>query len=353
MSRQFYLELAATGRRVPIAAHLVLHERPDPEAILVDGARLAGVMAETADRFHSPLALPIMDLTLEKELLLTTLGLGGDERAKYHFEGLPPASAAADLRTRLDPRSLPRIAANLAALTEIAGEGRLTPIGMSIGPFSLVTKLMADPITAIYLAGSGLGPEDDETVAQLDALLELGELVIEASCAAQIDAGAKAVFVCEPAANIVYFSPKQQREGSDSFKRYVIEPNLRLADLIRQGGADLIFHDCGELVPEMISAFAALRPVMLSLGSSVRLWEIEPQVPKDVVLYGNLPTKKFYSDEEIPLSAVREMADEIAKRLTALQHPFIIGSECDVLSMPGYEKVIMEKVLQFCGRAPR
>ena len=80
MDRSFYLELAASGRRLPVATHLVLHEQPDPEAILLDGARLAAVMIATARRFASPLALPIMDLTLEKDILLrihSTLKPGG------------------------------------------------------------------------------------------------------------------------------------------------------------------------------------------------------------------------------------------------------------------------------------
>ena len=73
MDRSFYLELAASGKRLPVATHLVLHEKPDPEAILLDGARLAAVMIATARRFASPLALPIMDLTLEKDVMLRAM----------------------------------------------------------------------------------------------------------------------------------------------------------------------------------------------------------------------------------------------------------------------------------------
>jgi len=349
MSRQFFLDLAASGKRVPVATHLVLHESPDPEAVLVDGKRLAAVMTETAYRFGSPMALPVMDLTLEKELLLSALGLGGSDHAKFHFDEMPAAGAAAILEKGLDPSSLPRIKANLEALSAIASEGRLLPVGMSIGPFSLLTKLVSDPITGIFMAGSGVGPDEDEEVARLTALLALAEAVIASCIRAQTEAGAKAVFVCEPAANKVYFSPKQMAEGSSVFRDFVIEPNLRLKRVLDEAGADLIFHDCGELVPEMVASFAALEPVMISLGSPVKLWEMESYIPKDVVIYGNLPTKKFYSDEEVPLEEVEGMADEIAAKLAATGHPFVIGSECDVLSMPGYEKAIMGKVARFCG----
>jgi hypothetical protein len=47
------------------------------------------------------------------------------------------------------------------------------------------------------------------------------------------------------------------------------------------------------------------------------------------------------------------MVSAIEDKLRASGHPYIIGSECDVLSMPGYEKIIMEKVMAFtrCGCA--
>ena len=84
-------------------------------------------------------------------------------------------------------------------------------------------------------------------------------------------------------------------------------------------------------------------------GSPVKLWEIEQYVDKDVVLFGNLPTKKFYSDEDVPLDGVAAMVVEIEEKLRASGHPFIVGSECDVLSMPGYEGKILEKVKAMCG----
>lgn len=355
MDRQFYLDMAKEARRFPIATHLVLHEEADPEAVLVDGGRLARVMRKTAERFDCPIALPVMDLTLEKDILLAALGLAPAERASYHFHAVPSAEKAARTIAGLDVKANPRARANCEALAILAAEALQAggagplPVGMSIGPFSLVSKLLSDPIIPIFLAGSGLGPEDAEEVAILDALYPLAEAVIHASVRAQLEAGAKAVFVCEPAANLVYFSPKQMREGSGVFQDYVIAPNLRLKALLDSYGADLLFHDCGDLVPEMVGAFSVLDPAILSLGSPIKLWEIEPFVPMTTVLYGNLPTKKFYSDEDVPLEAVATMVAEIEERLGSSGHPFIIGSECDVLSMPGYEGAIMAKVEAFCA----
>lgn len=58
----------------------------------------------------------------------------------------------------------------------------MIPVGMSIGPFSLLTKLLKDPITPIYMAGTGLEADGDDDVALLCALLKLSETIIHATC---------------------------------------------------------------------------------------------------------------------------------------------------------------------------
>ncbi len=61
MDREFYLGLAARGLRMPIGTDLVLHEEADPDAIRVHGQRLGAVVVETARRFSTPLAVPLME----------------------------------------------------------------------------------------------------------------------------------------------------------------------------------------------------------------------------------------------------------------------------------------------------
>ena len=48
--------------------------------------------------------------------------------------------------------------------------------------------------------------------------LALAEMAIARSLEAQIKAGAKAVMICEPAANIVYLSPRQMSSGIGHFR---------------------------------------------------------------------------------------------------------------------------------------
>ena len=174
MHKSFYTDLARDGRRLPIITHMVLHEKEDPEAILLDGERLAAVMLEAAERFDNPMALPVMDLTLEKDILLQTMGVPAEQTAAFHFDAAPDAAQCRKITAEVDVLAHPRIKANCQALSILRDGGKVVPVGMSIGPFSLLTKLVKDPITAIYTAGAGAGPEDDDDVAAIYAILHSG-----------------------------------------------------------------------------------------------------------------------------------------------------------------------------------
>ena len=345
MLRAQLLDLASQGHRVPIGADLVLQQHDDPERVLCDGARLGAVVAETAARFHTPLAFPIMDLRLEKAELLRFFGVPATAADTFHFVTAPSAEqrrAYARHVHEVEPSA--RVAANLGALRQVAQHPGLLPIGMCIGPFSLTTKLMADPITPVCMAGAGIGAEEDEGVALLEACLDLALTCVLTQVEGALNAGAKAVFVAEPAANQVYFSPLQLAGGSDIFDRCVLEPNRRVAALLAEHDADLLFHCCGEITDAMLDHFCSLRPSLLSLGSSRRLWTDAARVPKDIVLYGNLPSKMFYSDESMPLPRVAEQAAELAAHMAASGHPFILGTECDTLHVPEHAATIRAKI---------
>jgi uroporphyrinogen-III decarboxylase len=347
MDRQFYLDLARSGLRMPIGADLVLHEKPNPEAIVRDGTALGKVVEETARRYRTPLAFCHMDLSLEKTVLLEILGVPAAQIPLYHFHDCPGPDAVARLEQGLRGRLNPHLQAHIDSVRYVATEADLVPVGMTIGPFSLMTKLISDPITPIYLAGSGLTAEDDRDVALVERALDLSLRVVLRSVEGQIQAGAKAVFMAEPAANVVYISPNQIEAGSDVFERYVIRSDRRVKALLDQHGVDLVFHCCGELNDYMVRQFCALEPVILSLGSSRKLWEDAAIVPKQIVLYGNLPSKHFYSDAVIAREQVEQRACELLYRMGQAGHPFILGSECDVLNVPGSTAIIQGKVDAF------
>ncbi len=331
-------QLAAAHHRAPIGTHLVLHEKPDAGEIPLDGARLGDVIAEAASRFGTPLGIPLMNLALEKEALLLSLGIEPARVESFHFDAPPEAPANFELT--------PKMRAACNAIRHVAGREGLLPMGMGIGPFSLMTKLVADPITPVFLAGAGSAADDEPEVAVVEAAIRVGTDIILAYLDAQIAAGAGAFILCEPAASNVYFSPNQLDESYEVFDRLVMEPLRRIKARMDAAGVGLVFHDCGELTDGMVERFSTLDPAMISLGSSRDLAADAALVPATTVLYGNLPTKKFISPQ-ITVDEVRRMASDIAEKVAATGHPFILGSECDVLSVPGKEAEIMAKVEAF------
>lgn len=356
MRKSFYLDLATSGLRMPVGTDLVLHEHPDADLVMEDGRRLGLVMETTARRYGTPLALSLMDLRLEKRDLLRLLGNVDADVDTFHFQEAPSEDQVAQVRALSAAPFAKRNQAHLDAVRYVAKETDLTAVGMAIGPFSLMTKLMADPITAIAMAGAGLEPDDDPGILMAHRCLALAEAAIARSLAAQIEAGAHAIMLCEPAANRVYLSPKQIEAGSDIFERFVLEPNLRLRRQLADAQVDLIFHDCGELTDSMVKEFATrLSPSVLSLGSSRQLWKDAQLVPKDIVLFGNLPTKSFYSDAVMPEEKVESLTRELIARMQETGHPHILGSECDVLHVPEAAGRISRKVdvmLSCAKRAP-
>lgn len=345
MDRQYYIDLATRGLRMPVGTDLVLHEYLDPQAIVESGERLGRVLEETARRFQTPLAFPHMDLELEKHVLLEMLGIPKEEIAKFHFtEPLEDEAFTRFAQHKQDAFNA-HLQAHIDSVRYIAEQTDLLPIGMAIGPFSLMTKLVTDPITPIALAGAGMSADDDDDIKLIEQALELGLRMILLSIQAQVDAGAKAIFIAEPAANKVYLSPNQIEAGADIFDRYVMTYNRQIKAYLDAHGVDLIFHCCGELNEYMLRKFSELDPAVMSLGSSRKLWEDAAVVPKTTVLYGNLPSKKFYSDALITVAQVEEQGNTLIRNMCEAGHPFILGTECDVLSVPGCEQTILDKVV--------
>jgi uroporphyrinogen-III decarboxylase len=330
---------------MPIGTDLVMHEESEPERARNDGAALGRVVERAARRWGTPLAVPLMDLRLEKTDLLALAGIPESEAERFHFTSPLDEST---LATLCGVQAMPFCAGSLArdqALEYIATLPDMFPVGMAIGPFSLATRLMADPIAAAAMAGSGVEAEDSDEVRLLWQCLRVAEAAVLRSVRSQIRHGAKAVMICEPAACIAFISPRQIKSGSDLFERLVMEPNLRLKAAFDEAGCDLIFHDCGELIDSMVEAFAhKLHPVILSMGSSRELWEDARLVPDDVVLFGNMPTRSFYSDGAMPIEEVIRRTDELVANMKACGHPHILGSECDVLFVPEAQETIGKKV---------
>ena len=177
MNREYYLELAKSGLRMPIGTDLVLHEHADAKAIAIDGKRLGRVLVEAAHRYRTPLAMPLMDLTREKAALLRLLGIEASPD-DFHFHEVPDPAAMQRFERGLNGPIAPAIEATVESVRNVARGTQLVPLGISIGPFSLATKLLADPITPVYLAGTGATTDDEPEVKLLEMAVDLSTRLI-------------------------------------------------------------------------------------------------------------------------------------------------------------------------------
>ena len=151
-----YLDLARSGRCLPDGDGPGLErETPDPEAARRDGLGWARSWNETPGAGARPLALPLMDLRLDKADLLARLGIGEEEADRFHFAAPFDQETSETLRRGDTPRTVPAARHATERCDTSPAATDLLPVGMTIGPFSLATKLMADPITAVALLGSG------------------------------------------------------------------------------------------------------------------------------------------------------------------------------------------------------
>jgi hypothetical protein len=69
-------------------------------------------------------------------------------------------------------------------------------------------------------------------------------------------------------------------------------------------------------------------------------------VPKSTVLYGNLPAKNFMSTQ-LTVAEVERLSRNLLEKMEEAGHPFILGNECDVLSVQGSEREILATVDAF------
>ncbi len=227
MIRPLLLELAAAGHRLRIGADLVLHEEPHPEQARLDPGQLGRVIERAARRYRTPLALPLMDLRLEKLDLLSALEVAPDAVDGFHFREAPSEEVMARIAQQ-EGRPFPAAClAQQGAIGCIAAQTDLVPVGMAIGPFSLMTKLLADPITPLAMMASGATEEEDGGVRLAVSALEMALAAVLRSVRAQTGAGARAVIICEPAVSVTYLSPRMMGRAPHVFERFALDPLRR------------------------------------------------------------------------------------------------------------------------------
>ena len=203
---------------MPIGADLVLHEEPDPEQARNDGAALGRVIEKTARRWATPLAIPLMDLRLEKADLLACAGVAAYDAEKFHF-----TSRLDEPTLALSAPANPRRAA-LAASPAIR-RSPTSPRSPILFPSAWPSALSRSPRVSWPTPSPPRrcpAPAPSLKTPTRSALLwqclQLAEAAVQRSVRSQIAHGARAIMICEPAACTAFLSPRQLRAGSNAFR---------------------------------------------------------------------------------------------------------------------------------------
>ena len=252
-------------------------------------------------------AVTMMDLSVEAEAFGSPIGFSEYEN--------PTVTA----RLLSDPEEIPALAVppvgaartgETLKCVRLCAE-KLTDrplLGGMIGPFSLAGRLY-DMTEMMMLAA--LEPE------AAHALLRKATDFLLPYARAFREAGANGLVVAEPAAGLL--SPEMSAEFAASYVRELVEA-------VQDDEFLVVLHNCGNIVGQ-IPDWLATGAGAIHVGNAVRMTEVWPQIPPDVLIMGNIsPVDEFKNGT--PESMTRAVFELLE---AGRPYPnFVLSSGCDI-----------------------
>ena len=285
--------------------------------LISDSSLQAKGMKAVADRVPSGAAVSLMDLSVEAECFGSTIRVSDDEVPTVIGSVVNDPDEA-------DALVVPSVGAARTGLyieaIEMAVkliEDRPVFAGV-IGPFSLAGRLMDVSEAMIYCYDE---PEMVHTVME-----KVTEFVIN-YCRAYKEVGANGVMIAEPLAGLM--SPTLAREFAHPYVKQVI-------DAVQDDNFAVIYHNCGDNVALMAKDIYQLGAAGYHFGDAIRLADMLPDAPKDVLVMGNVsPSKEFRNGTPESIeAATRKVMEECSEYLN-----FLISSGCDIPPMSPWENI--------------
>lgn len=305
---QAILDSAPTRAAMPITASpgMELIDKP-LSALFTDGRVEFESMRALSERYPSLAVLTAMDLSVEAEAFGSPVRLSDSEPPMVlanvvsdmeSVKALPVPSVGAG-------RTSQHLEAARLAAEQLSGK---VVLGGMIGPFSLACRLFDLSKVMMVLR------REPETA---QALLEKCTTFLVEYARAFKEVGANGIVMAEPAAGLI--SPAFcQRFSSEYVKRVV--------DAVQDESFIVVLHNCGN-TEVLVNAMLFTGSKALHFGNAVDMLDIIPQIPKDVVAFGNIdPVKvmKLGSVRDVKVSTL-ELLEEMSK------YPnFVLSTGCDV-----------------------
>ena len=287
------------------------------ETLVKDAALQAKAMEIISRETATIAAVSLMDLSVEAEAFGAKVRFAEDEIPAIigqlvSDEDEANALAVPDLsagRASLCVEAVRTAKQNITDKPVLAG---------MIGPYSLAGRL-CDVTEIMYLCFDE--PETVHTVLDKATryLIQYGQ--------AMKAAGADGVLMAEPLAGIL--SPDMAEEFSMPYVK-------RIIDALQDEDFAVLYHNCGNSVPQMLDGIYALGAAAYHFGNAIDLEAVMKATPADVLVMGNVdPAGQFAGGTvESITAATRDLLDKCGS------YPnFMPSSGCDIPAHASWDNI--------------
>lgn len=287
------------------------------QQLISDSALQAKGMKLVADRVNAAASVSLMDLSVEAEAFGSAIHISEDEVPTV-------VGAIVSDEDEADALEIPQVGAGrtglcVEALRQAALEITDRPVLAGvIGPYSLASRLMDVSEAMIYCY---------EEPDMVHTVMEKCTAFLIAYCRAFRDAGANGVVMAEPLAGLL--SPNLAKEFAHPYAKKLIEA-VQTEDFC------VIYHNCGNNVPLMISDIYDMGALGYHFGDAIDMMEVLPLAPQDVLVMGNVsPAAQFRGGTPESIAAVTKQLLETCGKFSN----FVISGGCDIPPHSPWENI--------------
>lgn len=285
--------------------------------LISDSDLQAKGMKAVADRTDAAAAVSFMDLSVEAECFGATVCVSDTEVPTIKGRLINDANEAEALtvptigsgRTQIYLDAIQKASETITDRPVLAG---------MIGPFSLAARLL--DVSEIMI-----DCYDDP---------EMVHCVLEKTTAFLIDyaraykaVGANGVMLAEPVAGLL--SPALEAEFSAPYVK-------RIVDAVQDDSFLLIYHNCGDNVPMILSSILSTGAAAYHFGNAIDMAEIMQKLPADAVAMGNIDPAGILrmGTPESVAKATETLMESCAKYSN-----FVPSSGCDIPPTTPWENI--------------
>ena len=275
-------------------------------------------MKLVADRTDAAASVSFMDLSVEAECFGCAVTVTDDEVPTIEEPILHDEDEAAALTVPAIGSGRTQIYIDAIKKAKELITDRPVLAGM-IGPYSLAARLfdVSEIMMNCY--------DDPDTV---HAVLEKCTQFLSAYAKAYRDVGADGIVMAEPVAGLL--SPSLEEEFSAPYVKQIV-------DAVQDDSFIVIYHNCGDNVPKMLSSILSTGAMAYHFGNVVDMEkDILEKVPADVVAMGNIDpvgVLRMGTPE-----SVREATTELLEKCSTYPN-FVLSSGCDMPPKTPWENI--------------